>query len=121
MAQKTQHPVLAPVCAECGGKLIPGLNTDFCSQDCEETWTTAHTWPCQECDDEGMVDGFVRGRRIRDNCPHCHGEMTYVDCDRRHCSTEGCKAEAQAGQDFCGAHLAGIYAVSSGEGHCHGR
>jgi hypothetical protein len=29
---------MQPSCALCHGRLIPGLNTDFCSQECEQTW-----------------------------------------------------------------------------------
>lgn len=67
-------------CAECGDEYRHGLNSDFCSERCEEAWRKEHIRPCPECRGEGEVEydcAFMGGtptRVVVETCPACHGE-----------------------------------------------
>ncbi len=80
---------VAAACAECGAATIPGVNSDFCSLPCEQTWTTAHTWPCPECDGACVVEvvaGWVglSSQPITEElqCEACNGSGDAIDFDR---------------------------------------
>jgi hypothetical protein len=113
----------APKCAECGDVTIPGVNSDFCSKACEDTWETAHTWPCPECHGTCVVEvdcRFVNGTptlAVEEPCEACHRSGVHVDFDRRHCDWEGCPDATTAGQNFCTSHLAIVQGASEGVRH----
>ena len=76
---------MEPRCQQCGGALIEGVNSDFCTERCEQEWIAWNTPFCAECGKpvpQGVQEDFCC-----DACQFAWEDAHTWPCDE--CDDEG--------------------------------